>query len=342
MYKISVIIPVYNAENTIERAINSVINQTIGFDNIELILVDDNSSDNSKKIIKKYSDSYPNIVSFFSKENHGYPGFGRNFGIENSNSKFIMFMDNDDKYDCNICKILYDNLIKYNADIVCCDFKDIDMETNYIYRGNKNYPNNYEIIEYESDFIYYPNVLIWNKIFKKSIIQENNIKFVEKMDNEDSLFSLEYFLNINSLIDVQNYYGYIHYISGNNLSLPSFKYTIGVLKSYYVINSLFNQYSMEYNIYEIFKGRINMTLERCVLMNDANFDKIQYVIQELYDFEKYLGISKIKLNMIILTFINILILKKYLYLSSIFIYFLNKLARNNLIKNIYRKLFSKH
>ena len=78
-YKVSVIIPVYNAEKYLKNAIESVINQTIGFENIELILVDDNSTDESPKIILDYSEKYENIVSFLSNENHGLPGFGRNW-----------------------------------------------------------------------------------------------------------------------------------------------------------------------------------------------------------------------------------------------------------------------
>lgn len=61
-YKVSVIIPAYNAEKYLKTAINSVINQTIGFENVELIIVNDNSNDNSKQIIKEYSDKYDNII----------------------------------------------------------------------------------------------------------------------------------------------------------------------------------------------------------------------------------------------------------------------------------------
>ena len=69
MYKISIIIPIYNAESTLKNTICSVINQTIGFENIELILVDDNSNDSSKVIIKEYDSQYSNIKSIFLKEN---------------------------------------------------------------------------------------------------------------------------------------------------------------------------------------------------------------------------------------------------------------------------------
>lgn len=66
MYKISMIIPVYNAEKYLKRTINSIINQSIGFENIELILVDDNSQDNSKSIIEEYVAKYDNVIGIYS------------------------------------------------------------------------------------------------------------------------------------------------------------------------------------------------------------------------------------------------------------------------------------
>ena len=99
MYLITVICPTYNCEKYIQRTINSIINQTIGFENIELIFVDDCSTDSTKNIIAEYSKEYKNIVPFFLKENHGFPGFGRNVGLEKSTTEFVMFMDNDDELD---------------------------------------------------------------------------------------------------------------------------------------------------------------------------------------------------------------------------------------------------
>ena len=77
-YKISVIIPIFNAEKYLSHTIETIIGQSLGFENIELILVDDKSTDNSSKIIQEYANKYDNIVAIFSEVNHGFPGFGRN------------------------------------------------------------------------------------------------------------------------------------------------------------------------------------------------------------------------------------------------------------------------
>lgn len=88
-YKVSVIIPVYNADKYLRTAIESVINQTIGFENIELIIVNDNSTDNSRNIIEEYSSKYENIVDIHLEKNSGYPGKPRNVGIERATAPYL-------------------------------------------------------------------------------------------------------------------------------------------------------------------------------------------------------------------------------------------------------------
>ena len=77
-YKISIITPIFNSEKYISRTIDSIINQTIGFQNLELILVDDKSTDNTKYVIENYAQKYDNIMPIYLTENSGTPGHGRN------------------------------------------------------------------------------------------------------------------------------------------------------------------------------------------------------------------------------------------------------------------------
>ena len=107
MYKISVITPVYNAESSLKNAIDSIINQTIGFENIEFILVDDKSTDSSRSIILEYVDKYDNIKAIFLDENTGSPSGPRNIGIENVTAPYFMFLDNDDSYSKNYCEVMH-------------------------------------------------------------------------------------------------------------------------------------------------------------------------------------------------------------------------------------------
>ena len=190
-YKISVIIPVYNAEKHLENTINSIIKQSIGFENIELILVDDASKDNSKKIIESYSEKYSNIIPYFSEKNHGYPGFGRNIGLNTATSDYIMFMDNDDEYDVNMCETLYETMINENADIVVCGRMMVNQSNNIEEKIHHVYgtEENGKIILKNEELLYFNSHIILNKIFKKEIITSNNLKFNEHSRLDDDMFT---------------------------------------------------------------------------------------------------------------------------------------------------------
>ncbi|WP_142406486.1 glycosyltransferase family 2 protein, partial [Heyndrickxia sporothermodurans] len=94
--KVTVITPVYNSEKHLRKTIDSVINQSIGFENIEYILIDDCSTDSSRDILLDYSSKFDNIIVVFLKCNTGTPGKPRNIGIHLSTSKYITFLDADD------------------------------------------------------------------------------------------------------------------------------------------------------------------------------------------------------------------------------------------------------
>ena len=112
---ISIIVPIYNVENYLEKCIESILNQT--YKNIEIILIDDGSKDNSKNICKKYVD-YDNRVKYYYKENGGLSS-ARNYGIEKSKGNYLMFIDSDDYIDSDMVEKLYDAIIKNNVDISC-------------------------------------------------------------------------------------------------------------------------------------------------------------------------------------------------------------------------------
>ena len=118
-YKISVIVPVYNAEKTLKSTINSVINQSFGFDNIELIIVDDCSTDNSKKIIEEFSQKFKNIKAIFFENNRG-PSISRNIGIDNATAEYLMFLDSDDEFVKDYCETMYSTIIDGDFDICTC------------------------------------------------------------------------------------------------------------------------------------------------------------------------------------------------------------------------------
>lgn len=114
-YKISVIVPVYNVEKYLEETIESVIAQTLGFKNIQLILVNDGSPDNSEEICLKYKEKYPDNVVYIKQKNGGVSS-ARNNGILAAEGKYVQFLDSDDKVSKNAYKRAID-LLEKNEDV---------------------------------------------------------------------------------------------------------------------------------------------------------------------------------------------------------------------------------
>lgn len=173
-YKVSVIIPVYNGEKNIDQLINSFKNQTIGFENIEIIFHDDASKDKTYEIINGYAQKYDNIKLISSKHNVG-SGKGRNKGIKQATAPYMIFVDVDDNFTSTYIETLFNSIDNNNADIVQCQ----KINKN----GNEYYINDYiesvntdeKIVENIEDKLLLRGTMTGN-IFKTNFIQENNIK----------------------------------------------------------------------------------------------------------------------------------------------------------------------
>lgn len=186
MPKVSIIVPVYNVEKYIKKCLDSLVNQTLK--DIEIIVVNDGSPDNSQKIVDKYIKKYPKKVKAYIKENGGL-GSARNYGIEKSTSDYLMFVDSDDYIELNMVELLYKKVNNTNADMAICrlfsvneDYKIIDTSS---FINNKTCKNNLK-------YILFNNVSVWNRIYKKDIIINNNLEFRSGIWYEDIDFVLKY------------------------------------------------------------------------------------------------------------------------------------------------------
>lgn len=173
--KVSVIVPVYNVEQYIEKTLTCIVNQTIR--EIEIILINDCSTDNTIEVIKKFieKDSRIKLVNFY--QNQG-SSVARNVGIKMSKGKYITFLDSDDLFDYEMIEKMYDLAIKKNADIVTCGFMEVS-EDNKVYFKYSEIDG--EIIK--SDNLIRLPVVPWNKIYKKELF--NDIKFPERLLHQD-------------------------------------------------------------------------------------------------------------------------------------------------------------
>lgn len=183
MVKVSVIVPVYNVEKYIDRCLNSLVNQTL--DDIEIIVVNDGSPDNSQKIIDKYAKKYKFVKSFIKK--NGGISSTRNFGIEKATGEYISFVDSDDYVDTSLLEKLYNKAKEKDFDVAECDLKMVDDDGNLI---KEVYPTLKEdIFTEESKKKYMINMYtsVWNKIYKKELF-DNNVLFKEGVWFEDVEF----------------------------------------------------------------------------------------------------------------------------------------------------------
>lgn len=230
-YKISVIVPVYNCASYLERAIESVISQD-DFNNYELILVDDGSIDESSLICDRYNESYSNIKVYHQK-NSGV-SVARNKGIELAEGEWIMFLDSDDYLSENVT----DKFFKYgNADIFCGEYSSNKVTGStfekYFKSGihlKSDINETLNLFLSSSDNFFYT---CWAKLFKRSIIVDNNLKFPAGVRYaEDMVFVftyLTYCKNL-SLIDEDVYFYFVNESNATNV----------VEKSFEIFNFIFN------------------------------------------------------------------------------------------------------
>lgn len=337
-YKISIITPIFNSEKYISRTIDSIINQTIGFQNLELILVDDKSTDNTKYVIENYAQKYDNIMPIYLTENSGTPGHGRNIGLDIATSDYIMFIDSDDEYAEDMCETLYNTLINEKCDLVGCSRIDIDNLTK---RYDKFDGENEKIYIYPEDFIYYKDRMVWNKIFKKSIIDKNNIRFITDKVGEDVIFAMEYFFNSNLIIHLNNYYGYKYYNVGDSFSTKNMKWVLNVIEHNYNILTKFYTYLKNADVDKVFQNNIPYLNYSIISLEENDWKSLKKVITEMFKLEKKVGYQGKYEKNFLYKIMNKLIISNHLNIATLYVYILNRIHNSELILKIYRNIILK-
>ena len=156
MEKISVIIPVWNAEKFLVDTVGSVLNQT--YKNIEVICVNDGSTDNSLEVLKEIQKNNEDRLVIIDQENQG-GSVARNVGLDNATGDYIAFLDSDDMYHPQYLEILYDNLKKYNADVSVCKWLEFTSQT-------YNFNNSFDVQKIK------PKSVLNNPFFDKFVLRK--------------------------------------------------------------------------------------------------------------------------------------------------------------------------
>lgn len=206
--EISIIIPVYNAQRYLDCCINSIRKQS--FENYELILINDGSTDRSGDICDKYAEMDERIY-VIHQENKGV-STARNKGISRAKGNFIAFIDADDYIEKDYLKILYDDILQYNADIACCDYNElvdgICSNHHHAVRKNRVVRN---IEEYVMDYLErreFYGYAVWGKLIRKDLLE--NQTFMQIQYGEDCVYMSQVFEK--EPISVLNAYAGYNYI----------------------------------------------------------------------------------------------------------------------------------
>ena len=271
MPKVSVIIPVYNAELYLKQCLDSIINQSL--QDIEIICVNDCSTDNSLKILEQYKEKDSRIKVVINNTNQG-GGLSRNIGIEIAKGEFVHFMDADDYIESNFYEILYNYAKNNDSDICICDIRPLTEIPNYAngyFELNEYFNNNDNpcfIYKDIRDYLFKKSWNIWNELYKTSFLKKYNIRFSKARIFHDGSFYFESIFRAKRISFVnQKLYNYnVH--SSNSLTnnanetpyLFDFFVAIEALKKAFIKTGKFKEFQL--NFYELVLGQIKYRLNK--------------------------------------------------------------------------------
>lgn len=265
MKSVSVIVPVYNMEKYLNKCMDSLVNQTL--EDIEIIVVNDGSSDNSQKILDKYKEEYPNKIKVINQENLGISA-ARNNGIKVATGKYLGFVDSDDFVDLNMFKHLYKKIEETSSDIVVCNYKKYYMlneeysDINVV--KNINFDNIYDDPSIINSIDYAP----WNKLYKKDLFE--NIEFPLNKKYEDINAILKIFFKAKKISKLGEYlYFYRINEKGETLTInKKIEDIVFILQDLVNWTKMQNKYSLIEN--ELKKLCINQTFYYLILAYQLN------------------------------------------------------------------------
>lgn len=280
--KVSIILPVYNTSKYLEQCMESLLNQTL--EEIEIIAVNDGSTDNSLEILKKYQAENSNKVYVYNIENHGV-SYARNFGLSKANGEYIWFVDSDDFTEKEACERLYNKALADDNDLVLFSRYDVDGQTgenngNRTFHFNQNFKASdkpYEMVKLSP----FP----WNKFIKKDLL--NNLSFPEGIRFEDLPVSFILFTRAKNIGVINDFlYDYrvqVGFLSKFTESTLDIVKAIDFLKKTLEADGTLSIYKkeLEYITIRHFFYRFEQLL---TLYSDENFELKKRLVNVLYDY----------------------------------------------------------
>lgn len=292
MIKVSVIIPVYNAEKYLVKCLDSVVNQTLT--DIEIIILNDGSIDKSEDIIKEYQKKDKRII-YMSHKNIGV-GLTRNKGLEKATGEYLSFVDNDDYLELDMLEILYKKAKKNDLDIMCCE-NIVERSTTSLVRKKLPNINRINITKEKMDdffkdyyFTYIFHAVLWDKLYKREFVNKHNAHFVSTklIFSDDQYFQVQLIVNEPS-IGFHSQPLYHHLIrEGSMMQSEKPDYFKREIHLFQLIRNIpFNSEQLSNQIADGFFYRLLTNQASSRMKYNSSFKTIKQLLSELSQFNGY-------------------------------------------------------
>ena len=273
--ELTIIIPIYNVEEYIEKCLKSILNKN--YNNIEIILVNDGTKDNSMKIIEKYL--IDSRIKVINKENGGLSS-ARNIGLSHSSGKFISFIDSDDWIDIDKLMKIFSIIKKENLDLIIGNgYRYPEMKKIHLakYTGTDSGLHFFEDMLEKEDYL----ETVWKCIYKKKFLKENNIKFIEKLLHEDTPYTFECLVKAKKIKIVDICFYFYRQREGSIIFTKTKKNTVHIL---YGLSKMLSEYRLFKNKSKI----INMYLLNLYFNNTRKLKMIdKRLLKEILFLKKF-------------------------------------------------------
>ncbi|WP_312902110.1 glycosyltransferase family 2 protein [Chryseobacterium taichungense] len=278
--KVSVIVPVYNVENYLTQCLESLVNQT--HQNIEILVVNDGSKDNSEQIIREYTRKYPEKIKSFTKENGGLSD-ARNFGIDKATGDFIGFVDSDDY----VSPFMFEEMVmlaeKYHAEMVICNIQKVNDRGKVIQKLTQ-IPDMPENIDLERNFSVFSDISYFacNKLFKSELFKEK--RFKRNVHFEDIQLIPQLLLECKTIAQTQSFhYNYLE--RADSITKTHTEKGLDILKAVEDVEVFFEKtaYSdrlLELKNFQIFEGVYSFIAYLAFVKDDDVFYKMCEMLEQ--------------------------------------------------------------
>lgn len=273
---VTIIIPIYNNANSLSKCIQSVIDQS--YHNLHIVLVNDGSSDNSGVICEQFA-KMDSRIEVYHQENKGVSDT-RNFALTKVKGDYVQFIDGDDYIATTMIQHMVEKMEKENADMVICNYGKV-FQKMYIPNTRMDKSGSYAGKEYLCKTLKNPGHhyygVVWNKIYKRAIIEENQITFEKNVNlGEDFIFNMNYWLKCEKVV-VTGKYLYM-YNKTNEMSLSQIKHKMiedcqHEFKNRKAIYKHYVEAFIKIGLYEKYK-------------EDIQFYWIIFLVRQMYSIEK--------------------------------------------------------